>query len=497
MPTVHSSQLSALNPMKPGDLLDLTIEAFADRGKSLARMPAPGSDDAGDGLGDEAGRGYVVFVAGAVPGDRVRAVVLKRKRRHAEARLVEVVEPSPLRVAPRCEYFGTCGGCKWQHVDYAAQLEMKRGSVEGALRHAGGFADAVALAPIASPRPYFYRNKMEFSFADARWLSVDEIASEEVFDRSFALGLHAPGSFEKVLDLERCYLQSDLSVALVNRTRALAKAEGWAPYGQRSHEGFLRHLVIRHGEHTGETMVNVVTNGFDADRMATMANVLQSEFPAVTTFVCTVHTGWGQTAIGERVETIYGPGVLRDRIGDLEFEIAPNAFFQTNTRGAEALYAVARSFADLRPDDLVYDLYCGAGTISLFMAPHVRHVVGVELVPEAIDNARANALRNGIANTTFHAGDLLRVFTPGFVEAHGAPDVLVLDPPRAGVHPKVMEEIARLAPERLVYVSCNPQTQARDLALLQGAYRLDAVQPVDMFPHTDHVENVARLTRAG
>jgi len=444
-----------------------------------------------------------------VPGDRVRARVFQTKKRHAEARFEALLEPSPVRVEPRCPYVTDCGGCKWQHVAYEAQLEKKRRSVEGALLHAGLAAPDVRPA-LPSPRAFFYRNKMEFSFSDERWLTAAEIASGHDIPateaaqpegvrskpKDFALGLHAQGSFAKVLDIEMCFLQSELSVRIVNRLRALAKEEGWVPYGQRSHTGFLRHLVIRHGEHTGETLVNLVTNGYSQPRMDRVAEVLQSEFPQVTTFVCTVNTGLGGTALGERVETIFGPGVLHDRIGDLTFEIAPHAFFQTNTRGAEALYAVAREYADLRPTDLLYDLYCGAGTISLYCASHVQHVVGVELVPEAIENANVNAARNGIENATFVAGDLLRLFTPEFVATHGHPDVLILDPPRAGVHPKVMEEVARLAPERLVYVSCNPQTQARDLALLGDAYRIEAVQPVDMFPHTDHVECVVKLTRA-
>ncbi len=477
-PSTPPPDPSDLPRLRRGDVLDLTLTDFADRGKSLARV-----------------NGQVVFVSGAVPGDHVRARVFQTKKRHAEARFEALLEPSPLRVEPRCPYVTDCGGCKWQHVAYDAQLEKKRQSVAGAFLHAGLTVPEVRPT-LPSPRVFFYRNKMEFSFSDERWLSAAEIASGESFDRAFALGLHAPGSFAKVLDLDVCYLQSELSVRLVNRVRALAHAEGWAPYGQRSHTGFLRHLVIRHGEHTGETLVGLVTNGHSAPRMAVVAGVLQAEFPEVTTFVNVIHTGLGGTAIGEKTETIFGPGLFHDKIGDLTFEIAPNAFFQTNTLGAEVLYAVTREYADLRPTDLLYDLYCGAGTISLYCAPHVLHVVGVELVPEAIENAHANAARNGITNATFLAGDLLHLFTPAFVDTHGRPDVLILDPPRAGVHPKVMEEIAALAPERLVYVSCNPQTQARDLALLGDAYRIDAVQPVDMFPHTDHVECVVKLVRA-
>ena len=538
--------------MKRGTLLDLTITDFADRGKGFARIDAPGAPQEKA----HAAGGLVVFVPGAVPGDRMRVEVLRAKKRHVEARLVELFEASDLRVTPPCPYADDCGGCKWQHVDYDAQLAMKTRSVASALRRPSAGTGAPALtAPampdaepaIPSPRRFFYRNKMEFSFSSERWLTAREIASGEAFDRDFALGLHAPGSFARVLDLHECHLQSPLSASVVNHVRVLAQAEGWAPYDQRRHTGWLRHLLIRHGEHTGETLVALVVTEWDEDRIARVAAMLRASFPAlsaeeiaaasaaapsteadrpvgtdgsvgkpamgdedplsrplpgaggVTTFVAIVHDGVGPTALDARTETVFGPGVLHDRIGDLSFEIAPNAFFQTNTRGAELLYRLALDAAELRPGDLVYDLYCGAGTISLSIAPHVRHVVGVELVPEAIANARANALRNGIANATFVAGDMLRVFTPAFVAEHGAPDVLVLDPPRAGVHPRVIDEIARLAPSRIVYVSCNPQTQARDLALLDaaapGAYRVDRIQPVDMFPHTDHVETVVRLTR--
>lgn len=465
--------------MKRGTEVELTIEKFADRGKSLARVD-----------------GYVVFVPEAVPGDRVRARVVKRKKSYAEARLLDVVEPSPLRVEPRCFYFGTCGGCKWQHVDYEAQLDAKRQSVQEAFVHQGGFEEVTARPTIGSENIYFYRNKMEFSFSTNRWLTREEIDSGRDFDTDFALGLHVPGGFDKVLDLKTCYLQSDLSVRIVNAVRAFVKEHDWAPWNIRQHVGFVRHLVIRTGEQTGEVMVNLVTNGYDAERMAVLAAHLQADFPEVTTLVNTINTGVAQTAFGEEILTIYGPGVIHDTIGRYRFEIAPNAFFQTNTKQAERLYEVARDFAALRPDDLLYDLYCGAGTISLFVSEHVRQVVGVELVEEAVANARANAAANDVANCTFLSGDLMKLFTPDFVRRHGRPDVLIADPPRGGMHPKVVEQIARLRPERFVYVSCNPQTQVRDLALLREVYTIEAVQPVDLFPHTHHIENVVALRAA-
>ncbi|NBC18255.1 MAG: 23S rRNA (uracil(1939)-C(5))-methyltransferase RlmD, partial [Bacteroidetes bacterium] len=459
------------NKIKRGTTLELTVEKFADKGKGLARVD-----------------GYVVFVVEGVPGDRVRAKVFRRRKSFAEARIVDVLEASSLRTEPRCAYFSTCGGCKWQHVDYAAQLEAKQQSVEEALIHQGGFdADALDVRPtMGAEAPYYYRNKMEFSFSADRWLTPEEIATGKEFDTDFALGLHVPGNFFKVLDLHECHLQSRLSARLVNGVRDFVKAQGWAPWDIREHVGFLRHLIIRQAEHTDDLMVALVTNGHDAERMEAMAAFLQTDFPEVTTFVNVVNTGVSQTAFGEAMHTIYGPGVIHDCIGPYRFEIAPNAFFQTNTRQAERLYEVARTFADLQPDDLVYDLYCGAGTISLFVAEQAGRVVGVELVEEAVENARTNAAVNGVDTCTFVAGDMLELFTPSFVEQHGRPDVLITDPPRAGMHPQVTEQIAALRPERIVYVSCNPQSQAKDLTRLKDYYRIDAIQPVDLFPHTDH-----------
>lgn len=495
-----TSNPEPLTRIERGAEVELTLEKFADRGKSLARLPA------GDGRS-----GYVVFVEGAVPGDRVRARVFKRKKAFAEARLLEVLDPSPLRTAPRCEYFGHCGGCKWQHVLYDAQLAMKQQAVEEALTHAGGFDRhklGVEVHPtIGADRDegsggvYFYRNKMEFSFSTYRWLTDWEMASGEELEKDFALGLHVPGRFDKVLDLRACYLQSTWSARLVNGVRAFAKAQGWQPWDTKHQRGYLRHLVVRQPAHTGERMVNLVTSHESAERMALFADRLRSEFPEVTTLVNTINSGLAQTAFGEKTITVFGPGVVHDRLGRYTFEIAPNAFFQTNTRQAEHLYDITAAFADLCPTDLVYDLYCGAGTIALYVSDRVRHVVGVELIEEAVQNARANAAANGVENCTFVAGDMLKLFTPAFVAEHGRPDVLIVDPPRAGMHPKVVAQIARLRPERLVYVSCNPQTQARDLALLMaetaGGYQITAVQPVDLFPHTSHVEAVVGLRAVG
>ena len=462
--------------MKKGKEIELTIEKFADKGKSLARVD-----------------GYVVFVPQVVPGDRVVARIKRKKKSYAEAVLVEVLDPSPLRVQPRCRYFGTCGGCKWQHVDYEAQLEAKRQSVRDALVHTGGFGDIEVQATQGAKEIFHYRNKMEYSFSASRWLTTEEIATGASFNTDFALGMHVPGRFDRVIDLHACYLPDPISIEIVNGLRELALKEGWTCWSTSTQTGYLRHLVVRTGKRTGEVMVNLVTNGHDEGRFEQITGFVQRSFPQVTTFLNTSHTGVAQVAIGEKEYVGFGPGVIHDEIGGFKFEIAPTAFFQTNTVQAEKLYEYVRHFAEAGEEDLVYDLYCGAGTISIFMAPSVKHVVGIELVPDAVKNAYSNADANGINNCTFLEGDIKNLFDTEFIAAHGRPDVLIVDPPRAGMHEKVVKEIADLRPARFVYVSCNPQTQARDLQLLSDLYSIERVQPVDLFPHTTHIENIIKL----
>ena len=462
--------------MKKGKEIELTVEKFADRGKSLARVG-----------------GYVVFIPLAVPGDRMRVRIRRKKKSFAEASVVELLEPSELRTEPRCEYFGTCGGCKWQHVDYAAQLEAKRQSVKDALEHTGGFVDVEVQPTHGAEDIFHYRNKMEYSFSASRWLTSEEIASGESFNTDFALGMHVPGRYDRVIDLSACYLPAPISMEIVNGIRVLALAEAWSCWSTSTKSGYLRHLVVRTGQRTGEVMVNLVTNGYDEDRFEKVRAYLQEAFPQISTFVNTSHTGVAQVAIGEKEYIGFGNGVIHDEIGGLRFEIAPTAFFQTNTAQAETLYEYVRHFSEVKPTDLLYDMYCGAGTISLFMAPHVKHVVGIELVPDAVKNAYANAAVNEIDNCTFVQGDIKNLFDTEFIARHGKPDVFIVDPPRAGMHEKVVKEIAMLKPERFVYVSCNPQTQARDLKLLADLYVLERIQPVDLFPHTTHTENIVKL----
>ncbi len=465
--------------VKRGTLTELDIVALADDGTGIAHVD-----------------GIPVHVEDAVPGDQVKAYIYNTKSTRAEAKLDTLLAPSDLRVEPRCRYADECGGCTWQHVDYEAQLDAKRRHVAEALEENAGVDDVEVHPALPSPKRFFYRNKMDFDFSADRWLTHEEIDTGKEFDTDFALGLHVPGNFYKVLDLQECHLHSELSARLVNGIRNFVKEQGWAPWDIRNHEGFLRHLVLRTGEQTGDCMVNLVTYGAPEKRISAFEDFLRAEFPDVTTYVHTNHTGKSQNPEGEE-QVVFGPGVIYDEIGDYRFEISPSSFFQTNTLQAERLYEVARDFADLRPSDRLYDLYCGAGTISLFMSGHVDEVIGAELVEEAVANARTNAGMNGVDNCTFVSGDLKDLFTDDFVEMHGRPDVLIVDPPRAGMHKDVVAQIAELAPERFVYVSCNPNTQARDLEQLRDTYRIDAVQPVDMFPHTPHVETVVRLSARG
>jgi 23S rRNA (uracil1939-C5)-methyltransferase len=457
-------------------VLTVDVERFADRGRSIATK---------DGL--------VIFVRGGVPGDKARIGITRSRRRFVEGRIEELLQASDLRVEPKCRYFGSCGGCTWQHVGYASQLEAKRVSVRDALTRMGGF-ESVEVAPVLGADPiYGYRNKMEFSCSSRRWLTDWEIASGNEFDRRLAIGMHAAGRFDRVIDLNECHLVSEAGVAVLNGIRDLARHEGWPAWHPRNHEGYLRHVVLRIPQHSDDFMVNIVTSSVHEGRMAALAARLQSDFPFVTTLINTINDTPAQTAIGARADVVFGPGTVTERLGDLEFEIGPTTFFQTNTSQTAKLYEAALECAALTGAEHVYDLYCGCGTISLYISKHAKHVVGVELLQEAVQNAERNADRNGVSNCRFVSGDMRRVFDSSFADEHSIPDVIIVDPPRAGMHPKVVERIGKMRPQRIVYVSCNPQTQARDLATLRDAYDIERVQPVDLFPHTFHVENVVGL----
>ena len=436
----------------------------------------------------------VIFVPMTVPGDIVDVQVRKHHRRYMEATVVRFVEKSPLRTEPFCEHFGVCGGCKWQSLPYSEQLKQKRQQVEDQLVRIGHLDIPEVRPCLGSERTREYRNKLEFTFADKRWLTYEEIAQGGDIEPMPAVGFHIPGCFDKVLDINKCHLQVDLSNRIRLATKQFCVDNGYSFHNARAHEGLMRTMVIRTAS-TGEVMVIVVFNEDDKERINALMSYLQLQFPEITSLIYMINEKWNDS-LGDREPICFaGKDHIIEEMEGLKFKVGPKSFYQTNSEQAYELYKVTREFADLKQSDTLYDLYTGTGTIANFCARRAKKVVGVEYVKEAIDDAKINSEINNIDNTTFYAGDMKDVLSDEFVERNGRPDVIILDPPRAGVDERVLEVIKRAAPERMVYVSCNPSTQARDLALLNDMYEILAVQPVDMFPHTHHVENVVKLRK--
>lgn len=434
--------------------------------------------------------GFTVFVDGTVPGDRVLARITRKKKNYAEARVLELLRPSELRVPAPCRYSDHCGGCKWQFLPYDVQLGFKREHVAESLRHIG-LLEPVPVHPVIPSETIFgYRNKMEFSCSDRRWLLPEELAQGDV-PADFGIGLHVPGTFSKVLDIEACLIQPPLGNDILAETRRYIRDSPLPVYGLKSHEGFWRFLMVRHSAARDQWMANIITAWEDRAAVQPLADRLRERFPQVVSVVNNVTARKAGIAVGEFEVPLSGDAVIRDRIGHFNFEISANSFFQTNTRGAKRLYGVVREHAGLTGTETVMDLYCGTGTIGLFLSEAAGSVVGIEMMENAVADARRNAALNGATNCRFLSGDLKDVL-PGL---DVAPDVVVLDPPRAGLHKDVVPQILALRPRRIIYVSCNPATLARDLGLMAEAYRVAEVQPVDLFPHTYHIESVARLER--
>lgn len=468
------------SPVQRGAEVTLEIVDAAFEGKSIARI-----------------EGMVVFVDGGVPGDRVRALVTKVKKQHAEARVLAVEQPSPLRTTPACEHFGVCGGCRWQHVGYGAQLRFKQQHVVDALERIGGLTGFEVLTILGCDDPYWYRNKMEYSFAACEWRVGGPPPDGEA--DGIYLGLHVPQRYDKVLDVRRCHLQSETSNRILEVTREFARQSGLAVYSSDTEQGLWRFLVIREARHTDDRMVNIVTNEYRPELMSDYVAELKRQTTGITTVVNTVNRLKSQVAFGQDVHVLDGPGTIREKLGRFNFVVSPQSFFQTNTLQAERLYQTTADFAELRSDDVVYDLYSGTGTIAIFLSDRAKRVVGVESVASAVEDAGTNAARNERTNCRFVLGDLKDRLTKQteWMEEEGRPRVVVTDPPRSGMHPDVVSALVRLGPERIVYVSCNPATQARDAKLLvDGGYRLIKIRPVDMFPHTYHIENVALFVRS-
>ncbi len=442
---------------------------------------------------------FVWFVDKGIPGQKVRALIRKKKKSFGEAIVSEILEPSPHQVDPPCPHFGVCGGCQLQHLDYAQQVEAKTRQVRDVLTRLGGLKDITVLPTIPAKTIYAYRNKMEFSFGSRRWLTQDE---EDAKPWNFALGLHAPRSFEKVLDIDICHLQSERANNILTTVKRLTFTSGLLPYDTRSHVGFWRFFILREGANTADLMVSIITSGQEAEHgiqaVDTLSEELTHAHPEITTLVHGITDSLGQVAVAESERVLFGPGHITDKLGERTFEISPAAFFQTNTKQAEILFEAIADLADLQPTDTLYDLYCGTGAIGIFLADRVSKVLGIEAIPTAIADARRNARRNGLDNINFVLADMKDALKEqdAFFTTFGRPDVAVLDPPRGGTHPKTIKHLLALAPPKLVYVSCNPAILARDLAeLCAKTYAIKAIQPVDMFPHTKHIEVVTVLER--
>ena len=447
-------------------------------------------DIAEEGKGVAKQDNLVYFIERAVPGDVVDVELMRKKKSFVEGKVTSVVKPSEYRVDPFCEHFGVCGGCKWQHMSYEAQLKFKEQYVGNQLSRIGK-VDVSGMEPIlGSEGTKYYRNKLEFTFSNKRWLTdLDDVQPGDSMD---ALGFHVPGRFDKILAIDHCYLQQDPSNAIRNEVFEFAQANGISFYDLKFHEGALRNLIIRTSS-TGEVMVIVVFAYPEEGQVELLMSFIQERFPDLTSLLYIINQKRNDTIFDQEIEVYAGRDFIYEEMEGLKFKVGPKSFYQTNSLQAYELYKITREFADLKGDELVYDLYTGAGTIANFVAKSAREVVGVEYVPTAIEDAKINSAINEIANTKFYAGDMKDVLTAEFVAEHGKPDVVITDPPRAGMHADVVNRILEMESDRVVYVSCNAATQARDLDMLQEKYTVERIKPVDMFPHTQHVENVVLL----
>jgi len=460
---------------KPLPLLEeVTIENIGAEGKSIARVD-----------------NMVVFVKEAVPGDVADLQVFRKKGRYMEARVVRYHQLSDQRTEPFCSHFGVCGGCKWQHLPYDRQLFYKEQQVVDAFRHIAGVEIPPSQPILASDPTTLYRNKLEYTFSNRRWLLDDEAKSDVALDHTNAVGLHVPGRFDKVVDLETCYLQGEPTNQVRNYLRGKCLDMGLSFYDHRSNEGLMRNLIIRTTT-LGEVMV-ILSVQFDVPEVYELLEALKNEFPDLTSLMYVINPKLNETLYDQEILSYAGRDHIFEELEGLKFKIGPKSFFQTNSYQALKLYQVTRDFAGLTGKEILYDLYTGTGTIANFMASRASQVIGIESVPESIEDAKINSTLNGIENTSFFAGDMKDIFSDAFIRENGKPDVIITDPPRAGMHANVVEQILKIAPKRIVYVSCNPATQARDVELLARSYKVTRIQPVDMFPHTHHVENVALL----
>lgn len=469
--------------VKKGQELTTTIESLAYGGQGVARV-----DD------------FVVFVRDALPGQKVNALVTKKRSSYAEAKIVEIIEQSPWAVSPRCAHFDECGGCRFQNLNYQQQLISKSQQVKDLLERIGGLHDFEFFQTLPSPDIYYYRNKMEFSFARKRWLTEKDMKSGELEhrDNPVFVGLHARGFFDKVVDIQECHLIPPPAIDILSLIREIAKSSSLPVYSTLDHQGFWRFVIIRPCIFTSDLMVNVITSEFREEIAETLKYELMKDFPQITCLFNGITKSKSSVAFCEEEHLLSGEPTIIEKIGDYQFEISPNSFFQTNSRQVKQLYDQIVRLAEFKGDETVYDLYCGAGTIAIYISGLVRQVVGFEAVASAIRNANNNCRLNEITNCSFVHVDLKDMLTnlDQINEEFQKPHVVILDPPRGGMHPKTVQAVMALRPEKIIHVSCNPSTLARELAeFCGGGYILKTVQPVDMFPHTAHVETVAQLLR--
>lgn len=458
----------------------VTITDVAAEGKALAKV-----------------NDLVIFVPYVVPGDVVDLQIKRKKNHYAEAVAVKFHEYSPERAEPFCQHYGVCGGCKWQCLSYENQIKYKQKQVFDNLTRIGKVELPEFMPILGSEKIRFYRNKLEFTFSNKRWLTEEEVKEDVKYDQMNAVGFHIPGAFDKVLAIEKCWLQDDISNQIRNAIRDYAYAHELEFFNLRTQEGMLRNMMVRTSS-TGELMVLLQCKIVNDTQLAQMKELLQyvgDTFPQITSLLYVINNKCNDTIGDLDVEVFKGNDHIYEEMEGLRFKVGPKSFYQTNSEQAYNLYKVARDFAGLTGNELVYDLYTGTGTIANFVARRARKVVGIEYVPEAIEDAKVNSQINGIENTLFYAGDMKDILTQDFINEHGRPDVIITDPPRAGMHNDVIDVLLFAEPRRIVYVSCNPATQARDLQLLDAKYKVTAVQPVDMFPHTHHVENVVLLEK--
>ncbi len=469
---------------KPFIIPELSITGIADKGKAVGRH-----ED-----------GKVVFVENAVPGDVCEVRVFKSRKGFYEGHAESIITPSSDRVNPFCTHFGLCGGCKWQYLDYSAQLRHKNQTVIDALTRIGKVPVGEWLPILGSPETRYYRNKLEFTFSTKRWLTFEEMDETNALDdeakaKNLAgFGFHKAGAFDKVIPIDECFLQNDPSNAIRNAVRDFTKANGYEYYDFRKNTGWLRTLMVRTAHLTGEVMVlTQFHNSCPDDKRIEFLDFLKNTFPQLTANLYVINPKLNDTFYDLEVHTWSGRNFIEEHLGDVRYKISPKSFFQTNSRQAKNLYDITAAFAELKPTDNVYDLYTGTGSIACYIAKQVKSVVGIEEIDAAVLDAHENARLNDLTNVDFYTGDVKNILTPEFEAKHGKPDVVITDPPRAGMHTAVINYLLQLAAPRLVYVSCNPATQARDLELLSEKYDVVRVQPVDMFPHTHHIENVAQL----